>query len=147
MDTEYFKGLADHYHRIARGLFVRDGVYFPMLYAIDKDRTLPVGLHEDKREISEIMEAIKDTCDSIILIINMNFIDYGDEKPENLPDTVEDDDPNASQALICFLYTKNESFMRLFRYAKEGEKVAFIEQDWEPMEELSGKFSNPFKKD
>lgn len=151
MDIEKLKELADHYQRIARGLYIRDKVYFPMMYAIAEDyRVTPVGLasedENDKIEIKEMMDAVKDECESIFLILNMNFIDYKDEKPENIPDTVDENDPRAASAIVCFLYTKDISLMRLFRYAKEGDEVSFIEQGWQDNDELSGNFLNPFKK-
>lgn len=147
MDLELLKEKADSYHRTARGLLIRDGVYFPMLYTVSEGNTLPIGLNseteEDKIEIKEIMAASKDTCDAMILIMDMLLIEF-DEKPKKDPVNLKED-PRSVQALVCFLYTKNESLMRQFRYIK-GESYNFSSFDWEIFDEMSGKFENPFKK-
>jgi len=147
MDIELLKIQAGGYLRTARGMLVRDGVYFPMLYAVSEESTLPIGLNAenegDKREITEIMAAMKNKCDAMILIMDMYLIEF-DKKPKEDPVNIKDD-PRSTPALVCFLYTKNESFMRQFQYIKR-ENFNFFDFDWEKFDEMSGKFESPFKK-
>lgn len=148
MDIETLKKEAERYLHTARGMLVKDGVYFPIFYAVSEERSLPVGINanteKEKEEVSEMMAEVADQCEAIFLIMDMYLIEF-DEKPKEDPKNIKND-PRSEQALICFLYTRNESFMRQFQYVKDGNGYHFFDLDWNKLEEYSGKFENPFTK-
>ena len=148
-NIEKLKEQADGYIQTARGLLVKDKVYFPVLYAVSEDSTLPVGLHnnnkEDEKEISEIMSLMKGTCHAMILIIDMHILEF-DKAPKEKPTQVKED-PRSQRALICFIHTKEKSLMRQIRYDVKDDDFTFFTFEWEKMDEMTGQYQNPFIKD
>ncbi len=149
MDIEQLKSQADKYQRTAQGILVRDGYLSPMLYAISEDRVVPVGVHnetkEDKDEISDILDTVKDTCEAIALTMTMHYIDFKEDNPDVPEDITKDS--RCSRALFCYLYTKEVSLQRLWQFAiGKEDKIAFIEHKWQKVDDLSGEFCNPYKK-
>ncbi len=149
-DTKSLKEQADEYLDRAKGLITLDQIFFPMVYAVTAEKTTPVSLkndtEEDTQEISEVMEIVAHNSEAVILVIDTDLIDAELDPGEEIDPKKLSEDPRTMTALVCFLHTKTESFMRQLRYISNEDGVIFCDLDWEKADEMTGKFDNPFKK-
>lgn len=156
MNIEELKKQADERINTASAILSRDKVYFPMLFAVDEEgSTLPVSLTgedankpESQEEIEEIMKVMAETSVAMYLILDMNIVEF-DEKPAEsempIPGKIKDD-PRSVPALVVFIHTKDKSYMKQIRYKMDNDDVLFFNFNWEVMDEITGKYDNPYKK-
>lgn len=69
-----------------------------------------------------------------------------DEKREVIPEDITDE-PNKTDSIMVYLYTKGKSEYRRLLYSKRGDTdYWFSDEGWKEITALTGRFANPFMK-
>lgn len=136
---------------VAKGLMIRDGYLAPSLFIYGTNNVvtpmcLKIESVQDKEDISELMKKIAHSggADALLLMVDAYVLvtDVTD-LPVNLKGSLKDN-PNSKEAIVAYLHTKTETFLRHIPYMKEDGRYTFMDMPWEKQLLYKSRFENPW---
>lgn len=152
MDINEIMELADKALKSAQVTLMQENLLNPVIIYLNEKNRLdwtqfnPLERNfEDK--MSNFLENKSKTSEFIIQIID-SF--YKEGPVSEIPSHPEDqfrslfENPDADSALTAFIYTKENTYLKILSYLFSNEKYTFMENDWEAMNNTKGFFKNPY---
>lgn len=146
MDINEIMILADKALKSAQVTLMQENLLNPVIIYLNGENKLDWTQFNPQEKnfenkMSNFLESKSKTSEFIIQIID-SF--YKEGPVSEIPSRSLSENPDVDSALTAFIYTKENTYLKILSYLFSNEKYTFMENDWEAMNNTKGFFKNPY---